>query len=201
MKKISRRSLLNGFAGTLSLGLLAKPASAKPYLPPIISLLFDQNASENSTLTVSLEATRLTGTAPMGVLFSADVTSDAPRVVLPFHDVEGIWRPQMAAALSPRALRSRWWCLRSAISMAPLQEQLNLHRFPQPRLICRVVRTCVFCSRQARHSRAVLRSMKPVEATGDISSVVLEPATTRSSAQPVRGSALMARQQTLPRRL
>ncbi len=48
--------------------------------------------AQNSSLTVSLDATRLTGTAPMGVMFSATATSDDPRVESPFHDVEGIWR-------------------------------------------------------------------------------------------------------------
>lgn len=44
-----------------------------------------------STISLELSASRLSGTAPMGVLFAASAASLAPRVESPFHDIEGVW--------------------------------------------------------------------------------------------------------------
>lgn len=42
-------------------------------------------------ITLSLEVTRLSGTAPMGVIFMAMANSPAARAVSPFHDIEYVW--------------------------------------------------------------------------------------------------------------
>lgn len=46
-------------------------------------------SSGDMTLTVS--ANRTSGVAPMGALLMADATSNATRVVSPYHDIEGVW--------------------------------------------------------------------------------------------------------------
>ncbi len=42
-------------------------------------------------ITLSLSASRVTGTAPMGVILTAEATSPAARVDIPFHDIEYVW--------------------------------------------------------------------------------------------------------------
>src|SRR6056297_1466992 len=42
-------------------------------------------------ITVSLGATRLSGTAPFGAIFTATTASPAARVVHPYHDIETVW--------------------------------------------------------------------------------------------------------------
>lgn len=44
-----------------------------------------------SPITLALSATRTTGVAPFGALYSATATSPETRVVSPFHDIEGVW--------------------------------------------------------------------------------------------------------------
>lgn len=47
--------------------------------------------STASPISLSLSATRVTGTAPMGVILTATATSPAARVDSPFHDIEYVW--------------------------------------------------------------------------------------------------------------
>ena len=42
-------------------------------------------------MSLNLEATRLTGTAPMGVMFAATANSPASRAESPYHDIECVW--------------------------------------------------------------------------------------------------------------
>lgn len=48
-------------------------------------------ASGTSSIVLVLSATRVVGVAPFGALYSADANSSEARVVIPFHDIEGIW--------------------------------------------------------------------------------------------------------------
>lgn len=42
-------------------------------------------------ITLSLGASRISGTAPFGAVFTATANSPAARVVLPYHDIESVW--------------------------------------------------------------------------------------------------------------
>lgn len=68
----------------------------------------------SSSMTLAVSANRTTGVAPMGALFSADATSNAARVVSPYHDIEGIWSyddPGNFTALSNAPLWGTDWNL------------------------------------------------------------------------------------------
>ncbi|MEM7630395.1 MAG: PKD domain-containing protein [Pseudomonadota bacterium] len=46
---------------------------------------------DDSDITMTLSATRLTGTAPAGILFEASATSPVSSVVIPYHDIHYTW--------------------------------------------------------------------------------------------------------------
>ena len=47
--------------------------------------------ADSSSLNLAVSASRSSGVAPFGALFTADATSMETRVVSPFHDIEGVW--------------------------------------------------------------------------------------------------------------
>lgn len=82
---------------------------------------------QDTPITLSLRATRVTGTAPMGVIFEATATSPSKRARESFHDIEYVWSFDDPGAYSALFNKPIWGTNRN-VAYGPK----SIYVFPNP---------------------------------------------------------------------